>query len=39
MAKIGERLTLKVGRDKSMEELIDMLADAYEEKEGKTNDT
>jgi hypothetical protein len=34
LAKIRARLTLKDGKDRSMEELIDMLADAYEEREG-----
>ena len=33
-------MTLKITIvDRSMDELIDLLADAYEEKEGKTNDT
>jgi hypothetical protein len=35
LTKIRARLTLNDGKDRSMEELIDMLADAYEEKEGK----
>jgi hypothetical protein len=35
LAKIRARLTLKDGKDRSMEELIDMLADAYEDKESK----
>lgn len=33
LAKIRARLTLKDGRDRSMEELISMLVDAYESKE------
>ncbi len=33
LAKIRARLTLKDGRDRSMEELIGMLVDAYEGKD------
>lgn len=35
LAKIRARLTLKDGKERSMEELIELLADAYEEKENK----
>jgi hypothetical protein len=33
LAKIAARLTLKDGKTRSMEELLELLADAYEEKE------
>lgn len=33
LAKIKARLLLKDGKDRSMEELIDMLADVYEKQE------
>jgi hypothetical protein len=33
LARIRARLTLRSGNEVSMEELIEMLADAYEEKE------
>jgi hypothetical protein len=33
LARIRARLTLRNGTEMSMEELIEMLADAYEEKE------
>jgi hypothetical protein len=33
LARIAARLTLKDGKTRSMEELLEMLADAYEEKE------
>ena len=33
LAKIGARLTLKDGNTRSMEEIIDLLVDVYEEKE------
>jgi hypothetical protein len=33
LARIAARLTLKDGKTRSMEELLELLADAYEEKE------
>jgi hypothetical protein len=33
LARIAARLTLKDGQTRSMEEILEMLADAYEEKE------
>lgn len=35
LARIAARLTLKDGKTRSMEELLELLADAYEEKESK----
>jgi hypothetical protein len=35
LGKIRARRTLKDGKEMSMEELLEMLADAYEEKEHK----
>jgi hypothetical protein len=33
LARIAARLTLKDGKTRSMEEVLELLADAYEEKE------
>ena len=33
LAKIRARLTLKDGKDRTMEELLELLADTFEEKE------
>jgi len=33
LAKIAARLTLKDGKTRSMEELLELLADAYEQRE------
>lgn len=35
LAKIAARLTLKDGKTRSMEEILELLADAYEEAEEK----
>jgi HNH endonuclease len=35
LARIGARLTLKDGKTRSMEELLELLADAYDEKEAE----
>jgi len=37
LGKIRARRTLKDGKEMSMEELLEMLADAYEEKEASKN--